>query len=156
MHNGRDRVRDGPGTRCTSAGLCLRLIDFVYHSTLGSRVIKEKKKRRNGPGTRCETRFNPGVPKSNSRVSSTHLSVRNGRDSVCIGPGTRCGTRSRGCPPAESPPAPTPAKPSFEPEINILAQNLGDHTKVLALNLSHYLQILRRNCHQHQHLQTMA
>ena len=28
----------------SEAGSCLRLIDFVYHSTLGLRVIKEKKK----------------------------------------------------------------------------------------------------------------
>jgi len=29
---------------CSEAGLYLRLIDFVYHSTLGLRVIKKKKK----------------------------------------------------------------------------------------------------------------
>ena len=30
----------------SEAGLYLRLIDFVYHSTLGLRVIKKKKSRR--------------------------------------------------------------------------------------------------------------
>jgi len=30
----------------SEAGLYLRLIDFAYHSTLGVRVIKKKKKRR--------------------------------------------------------------------------------------------------------------
>jgi len=31
----------------SEAGSYLRLIDFVYHSTLGLRVIKKKKKREN-------------------------------------------------------------------------------------------------------------
>ena len=29
----------------SEAGSCSRLIDFVYHSTLGLRVIKKKKKK---------------------------------------------------------------------------------------------------------------
>ena len=34
----------------SEAGSCLRLIDFVYHSTLDLRVIKKKKKKVSGPG----------------------------------------------------------------------------------------------------------
>ena len=35
----------------SEAGSCVRRIDFVYHSTLGLRVIKNKKKaRKGGPG----------------------------------------------------------------------------------------------------------
>ena len=30
----------------SEAGSCLRLIDFVYHSTLGLKVIKKKKKKK--------------------------------------------------------------------------------------------------------------
>ena len=30
----------------SEAGSCLRLIDFVYHSTVGLRVIKKKKKKK--------------------------------------------------------------------------------------------------------------
>jgi len=38
----------------SEAGSYLRLIDFVYHSTLGLRVIKKKKKReRAAPGWRA-------------------------------------------------------------------------------------------------------
>ena len=41
----------GEGETCSGseAGSCLRLIDFVYHSTLGLRVIKKKIARRNAP-----------------------------------------------------------------------------------------------------------
>jgi len=35
----------------SQAGSYLRLIDFVYHSTLGVKVIKEKKKK--GAPARC-------------------------------------------------------------------------------------------------------
>ena len=34
----------------SEAGSHLRLIDFVYHSTLGLRVIKKKKKKKVNPG----------------------------------------------------------------------------------------------------------
>ena len=41
----------------SEAGSYLRLIDFVYHSTLGLRVIKKKNKRRQG----CAHHKNQGL-----------------------------------------------------------------------------------------------
>ena len=40
------RAREREAKKCAEAGLYSRIIDFVYHSTLGLRVIKKKKKRR--------------------------------------------------------------------------------------------------------------
>ena len=51
-------------------GSCLRLIDFVYHSTLGLRVIKQKKK---GKGTEGTTR--DVTPTLRALVRLTHHDI---------------------------------------------------------------------------------
>ena len=55
----------------SEAGSCLRLVDFVYHSTLGLRVMKEKK-----------TRSAAGYPRGGARPHSVSVSLSL---SLCFG-----------------------------------------------------------------------